>query len=180
MMRRFKTLMKETLKESGTTNSGMIDELMALKGWYLYCSVNMDATSKSIEEVFTQVKEEEEAEEAKPPTPAKSMKTKGDEINVSYKVETKENPKLPANKLPKGKIFDEWYGNVYVKMCQAKVTYILKKNYVTPDAISRDYELHKTKNAFLKNHLLTATIGSNTSSFINVQTMTGVKMYITY
>eukprot|EP00957_Ditylum_brightwellii_P071480 5433153-Ditylum_brightwellii.AAC.1 len=30
-MRRFKTLMKETLKESGEMNSGMIDELMAVK-----------------------------------------------------------------------------------------------------------------------------------------------------
>eukprot|EP00957_Ditylum_brightwellii_P198399 15118887-Ditylum_brightwellii.AAC.1 len=31
MMRRFKALTKETLKESGAMNSGMIDELMALK-----------------------------------------------------------------------------------------------------------------------------------------------------
>eukprot|EP00957_Ditylum_brightwellii_P032807 2487150-Ditylum_brightwellii.AAC.1 len=30
-MRRFKTLMKETLKESGVMNSRMIDELMAVK-----------------------------------------------------------------------------------------------------------------------------------------------------
>ena len=50
-----------------------------------------------------QVKEEEEA---KPPAAAKTTKTKDDGINVSYKVETKEIPKLPANKSPKGKIFD--------------------------------------------------------------------------
>eukprot|EP00957_Ditylum_brightwellii_P142855 10885154-Ditylum_brightwellii.AAC.1 len=31
MMRRFKTLTKETQKESDVINSGMIDELMALK-----------------------------------------------------------------------------------------------------------------------------------------------------
>eukprot|EP00957_Ditylum_brightwellii_P040306 3050057-Ditylum_brightwellii.AAC.1 len=54
MMRRLKTLTKETLKESGVMNSGMIDELMALKEWNLLWSANMDATSKSIEEVFTQ------------------------------------------------------------------------------------------------------------------------------
>eukprot|EP00957_Ditylum_brightwellii_P132148 10075414-Ditylum_brightwellii.AAC.1 len=53
-MRGFKTLMKETLKESGVMNSGIIDELMALKEWYLLWSANMGATSKSIEEVFTQ------------------------------------------------------------------------------------------------------------------------------
>eukprot|EP00957_Ditylum_brightwellii_P072176 5486221-Ditylum_brightwellii.AAC.1 len=44
-----------------------------------------------------QVKEEEEVEEAKPPAAAKTTKAKDDMINVSYKVETKEIPKLPAN-----------------------------------------------------------------------------------
>eukprot|EP00957_Ditylum_brightwellii_P183721 13993766-Ditylum_brightwellii.AAC.1 len=34
-MRSFKTLTKETLKESGAMNSGMIDKLMAVKEWYL-------------------------------------------------------------------------------------------------------------------------------------------------
>eukprot|EP00957_Ditylum_brightwellii_P139051 10598255-Ditylum_brightwellii.AAC.1 len=53
-MRRFKTLRKETLKESGEMNSGMIDKLMAVKEWYLLWSTKMDATLKSIEEVFTQ------------------------------------------------------------------------------------------------------------------------------
>ena len=53
-MRRFKTLTKETLKESGKMNSGMIDELMAVKEWYLIWSANRDATSKSIKETFTQ------------------------------------------------------------------------------------------------------------------------------
>eukprot|EP00957_Ditylum_brightwellii_P070388 5347645-Ditylum_brightwellii.AAC.1 len=53
-MRRFKTLMKKTLKESGEMNSGMIDELIAVKEWYLLWSASMDATTKSMEEVFTQ------------------------------------------------------------------------------------------------------------------------------
>eukprot|EP00957_Ditylum_brightwellii_P139242 10612364-Ditylum_brightwellii.AAC.1 len=64
-------------------------------------------------------------------------------------------------------------------MCQAKVVDILEKNYVTPDSTNEGYELHKTKDAFLKNHLLTATMGLNASFFINVKTMTGVKMYNT-
>eukprot|EP00957_Ditylum_brightwellii_P097078 7392927-Ditylum_brightwellii.AAC.1 len=55
-------------------------------------------------------------------------------------------------------------------MCQVKVADILKKNYGTPDATSEEYELHKTKDAFLKNHLLIATIRSNASSFVNVKT----------
>eukprot|EP00957_Ditylum_brightwellii_P072866 5537901-Ditylum_brightwellii.AAC.1 len=110
-----------------------------------------------------QVKEEEEeAEEAKPSAAAKTIKTKDDGIDVSYKVETTEIPKLPAN-----------------KMCQAKVADILKKNYVTPDARSEDYELCKTEGAFLKNHPLTPMMGLNASSFINVKTMTGMKMYNT-
>eukprot|EP00957_Ditylum_brightwellii_P154748 11778227-Ditylum_brightwellii.AAC.1 len=64
-------------------------------------------------------------------------------------------------------------------MCQAKVADIFDKNYVTPDSISENYELQKTNDAFLKNHLLTATMGSNANSFINIKTMTGVKMYNT-
>eukprot|EP00957_Ditylum_brightwellii_P041437 3137910-Ditylum_brightwellii.AAC.1 len=54
IMRRFKTLMKETLKETGVMNSGMIDELMALKEWYLLWSANVDAILKSIKEALTQ------------------------------------------------------------------------------------------------------------------------------
>eukprot|EP00957_Ditylum_brightwellii_P006736 511617-Ditylum_brightwellii.AAC.2 len=183
MMRRFKTLTKETLKECGVMNTGMIDELMVVKEWYPLWSTNMDATSKSIKEAFTQAlwdeflyeKEkamyeaaekrrqvkEEEAEEDKPPAAAKTRITKDNGINVSYKVETKEIPKLPANK------------------CQAKVADILDKKYVTPDTTSKEYKLLKTKDAILKNHLLTATMGSNASSFINVKTMAGVKMYNT-
>eukprot|EP00957_Ditylum_brightwellii_P035966 2724798-Ditylum_brightwellii.AAC.1 len=54
-----------------------------------------------------QVKEDEEAEEAKLHAAAKTKKTKDGGINVLYKVETKEIPKLPASKLLKGKIFNE-------------------------------------------------------------------------
>eukprot|EP00957_Ditylum_brightwellii_P094429 7190399-Ditylum_brightwellii.AAC.1 len=54
IMRRFKTLTKETPKESSVMSSGMIDELMSLKERYLLWPTNMDATSGIIEEVFTQ------------------------------------------------------------------------------------------------------------------------------
>eukprot|EP00957_Ditylum_brightwellii_P196247 14952610-Ditylum_brightwellii.AAC.2 len=57
-------------------------------------------------------------------------------------------------------------------MCQAKVANILNKNYLTPDATNKDYILRKTKDAFVKKYLLTATMESNASSFINVKTMT--------
>ena len=62
-------------------------------------------------------------------------------------------------------------------MCQAKVGNILEKDYVPPNKDDDGYELYKVKDDFLKNHLLTATMGSNASSFINVKTMTGVEMY---
>ena len=77
----------------------------------------------------------------------------------------------------KGKLFDEWHGIFYVKMCQAKVGNTLEKDYVPPNKNDDGYELYKVKDDFLKNHLLTATMGSNASSFINVKTMTGVEMY---
>eukprot|EP00957_Ditylum_brightwellii_P109708 8368125-Ditylum_brightwellii.AAC.1 len=89
----------------------------------------MDATSKSIEEVFTQVLwdefllerekakyevtekirqiKKEESEETKVPTAAKIMRTKEYWINVSYEVEIKETPKLPTNKSQQGHIFDK-------------------------------------------------------------------------
>eukprot|EP00957_Ditylum_brightwellii_P081125 6171046-Ditylum_brightwellii.AAC.2 len=64
-------------------------------------------------------------------------------------------------------------------MCQAKVADILEKSYVTPDVTSDKYELHKAKDESLKKHLLTATMGSNESSFTNVKATTEVKMYNT-
>eukprot|EP00957_Ditylum_brightwellii_P087605 6669221-Ditylum_brightwellii.AAC.1 len=45
---------KGSLKESDVMNTGMVDELLAVKEWYLLRPANMDATSKSIKEVFTQ------------------------------------------------------------------------------------------------------------------------------
>eukprot|EP00957_Ditylum_brightwellii_P178735 13614207-Ditylum_brightwellii.AAC.1 len=112
-------------------------------------------------EMIRQAKEEEETEKAKTPAAAKTTKTQDDRIYVSYKVETKEISKLPVHKSPKGKIFDEWHRNFYMKMCHVNVADILDKNYVTPDATSNDYKLYKPKDAFLKNHLLTATMELN-------------------
>eukprot|EP00957_Ditylum_brightwellii_P007535 569877-Ditylum_brightwellii.AAC.1 len=46
-----------------------------------------------------------------------------------------------------------------------------------PDASEEEYAMFKLKDDFLINHLLTATLGSNASSFINVKTMTGLEKY---
>eukprot|EP00957_Ditylum_brightwellii_P013026 984042-Ditylum_brightwellii.AAC.1 len=41
-------------------------------------------------------------------------------VNVSYKVETKEIPKLSPNKFLKGKLFDKWQGNFALKCARQK------------------------------------------------------------
>eukprot|EP00957_Ditylum_brightwellii_P010765 815950-Ditylum_brightwellii.AAC.1 len=62
-------------------------------------------------------------------------------------------------------------------MCQAKVDDILDDAYIAPLASEEGYELYKTKDNFVKNHLLKATMGSNATLFINVKTMSSIKMY---
>ena len=62
-------------------------------------------------------------------------------------------------------------------MCQAKLNDILAIDYIPPDEFEDEYDTYKMKDDFLKNHLLTATLESNASSFINVKTMTGLEMY---
>eukprot|EP00957_Ditylum_brightwellii_P004844 369016-Ditylum_brightwellii.AAC.1 len=86
--------------------------------------------------------------------------------NVSYKNKTKEIPKLPPNKDMKGKLFDEWQGIFYIKMCQAKVDDILEEAYVPPKEGKDGHDIHKTKDDFVKNHLLTAAMSLNAASFI--------------
>ena len=62
-------------------------------------------------------------------------------------------------------------------MRQAKLTDLLAEGYMSPDETDEEYKNYKLKDDFLKNHLLTATLKSNTSSFINIKTMTGLEMY---
>eukprot|EP00957_Ditylum_brightwellii_P036831 2789101-Ditylum_brightwellii.AAC.1 len=62
-------------------------------------------------------------------------------------------------------------------MCQAKLGDMLAEGFKMPDATEDEYALYQLKDDFLKNHLLTATLGSNASSFVNVRTMTGLDMY---
>ena len=62
-------------------------------------------------------------------------------------------------------------------MCQAKLTNLLAEGYMTHDEADEEYKNYKLKDDFLKNHLLTATLESNASSFINIKMMTGLKMY---
>eukprot|EP00957_Ditylum_brightwellii_P154287 11741260-Ditylum_brightwellii.AAC.1 len=46
-----------------------------------------------------------------------------------------------------------------------------------PGKSEDDYEVYQPKDDFLRNHLLTATLGSNASLFVNIKTMTGLAMY---
>eukprot|EP00957_Ditylum_brightwellii_P166536 12676892-Ditylum_brightwellii.AAC.1 len=63
----------------------------------------------------------------------------------------------------------------YAKMCQVKVDDILEESYVPPKEGEDGYDLHKTKDDFVKNHLLMATMSSNAASFINVKMQTGIQ-----
>eukprot|EP00957_Ditylum_brightwellii_P068460 5197806-Ditylum_brightwellii.AAC.1 len=141
--------MRETLKEGHGMSFGMTGKIMILKDWYLLWSANVDPTSGNIKEVSIQTlwneflmerekakhesaekfrNSKEEEEENKVPTAKKTAKASSTNngINTSYKVETKEFPTLMENKLMKGKCFDEWYYNLYIKMYQTKVADILK------------------------------------------------------
>eukprot|EP00957_Ditylum_brightwellii_P061625 4676275-Ditylum_brightwellii.AAC.1 len=62
-------------------------------------------------------------------------------------------------------------------MCQAKLSDVLTEDYTAPGEYDDEYEEYKLKGDFLKNHLLTATLELNASSFVNVKTMTGLEMY---
>ena len=105
-LRRFKTITEKTLEKNKNLNSGMIDELMALKEWYLEWSASMESAANEVEEIFTTelwdeflLKREEGAKqtrEAKDNNGTEKVASKSDEsLNISYKVETKEIPKLP-------------------------------------------------------------------------------------
>eukprot|EP00957_Ditylum_brightwellii_P098034 7467352-Ditylum_brightwellii.AAC.1 len=62
-------------------------------------------------------------------------------------------------------------------MCQTKLGDMPAEGYTVPDREEDAYAGYKLKDNFLKNHLLTATLESNASSFINIKTMTGLEMY---
>ena len=63
-------------------------------------------------------------------------------------METKEIPKLPANKAIKGKIFDDWQATFLVKMSQAKVDDIMEDSYVKPRQGDAGYDEFKMKAIF--------------------------------
>ena len=109
--------------------------------------------------------------------PVKEIMKEFDGLNVSYKVESKEIPRLPAGKLLKGKIFNDWHTNFLAKISLAKINDILDKFFVRPDTNNKDYPIFKMKLDYFKNHLLTATVNSNASSFIKPKTMDSIEMY---
>ena len=187
-LRRVLTITRDTLKADPNMNAGMIDEIMCFKEWYTVWRSTDVSETMDIIEVFTETewdkfimdKAQEPAEtvdvKEEPGVASESIK-KDEGLNISYKVESKDIPKLPANKSLRGRIFDDWHASFYVKMCQAKLRDILEDGYIPPDPSEDNYERFKVKDDYLKNHILTATLGSNANSFINVKTMDGVEMY---
>eukprot|EP00957_Ditylum_brightwellii_P093577 7125728-Ditylum_brightwellii.AAC.1 len=178
-------------------SAGVIDKIMCLKDWYIqWRKTNEVKTGVKASEVFTLEMWEEFIQErakrqenapiivkheqgvAAPAAPAAhTTSTASRGLNMSYQVETKEIPKLPVNKLLKGKIFDDWHSSFFIKMCQAKLQDLLEDRYVIPDPSDSDYDDYKTKDDFLRYHLLTATLESNASLFINAKTTTDLQMY---
>eukprot|EP00957_Ditylum_brightwellii_P158613 12072824-Ditylum_brightwellii.AAC.1 len=204
-MQRVKLINKDTILLHSQMSPGMIDKIMYLKKWYIEwiseggkeLGIKTDFTKEVwdqfIIEQFKQkeeqekeeraalaLKEEEGAEQKFSPRKTVAlapMTTNNRGLNVSYKVDMREIPKLPAHKALKGKIFDNWHSSFYVKMYQAKLTDLLSEGYTVPKQGDVYYDDYKMQDDFLKNHLLTATLESNTSSFINVRTMTGLETY---
>lgn len=141
-MRRVLLLKKETL-EKAAISPVLIEELMLLKEWYMNWKSTVESTQKEVSEVLTEEvwesflleksqeenerEEEERVEQVQLKREAalehvkSNVSEKNEDINVSYKIETKEIPKLPANKSLKGKVFDDWHASFYVKMCQASL-----------------------------------------------------------
>ena len=62
-------------------------------------------------------------------------------------------------------------------MCQARINNIMEPGYVPPKPKENGYQTFKMKDAYLKKHLLLATIGSNTISFVNANRLGGLEMY---
>ena len=88
-------------------------------------------------------------------------------LNVSYKVDTREIPKLPANKALEGCIFNDWQVAFHAKICQVKVADILEPDFVPPEQDDLDYDTYKTKSDWVKNHLISATVGTYAFTFID-------------
>ena len=150
-LRRVITITRDTLKANSEMNAGMIDELMCFKEWYTVWRSTDVSKTVGITEVFTESewdsfimdKAQEPAEtvdvKEEPGVASESIK-KDEGLNISYKVESKDIPKLPANKSLRGRIFDDWHASFYVKMCQAKLRDILEDGYLPPDPSEDNYE----------------------------------------
>ena len=115
-LRRVLTITRDTLKADPNMNAGMIDEIMCFKEWYTVWRSTDVSETMDIIEVFTETewdkfimdKAQEPAEtvdvKEEPGVASESIK-KDEGLNISYKVESKDIPKLPANKSLRGRIF---------------------------------------------------------------------------
>ena len=115
-------------------------------------------------------------EEEDPPSSTQESAKNLEGLNISYKVEPKDVPKLPKGNL-KGRIFDEWHTTFLAKMSQARISDIMMDTFVRFLPTSPKYKLFIDKLDYLKNHILTATINTHASSFLEPDYMDGLKMY---
>ena len=180
-IRKLLTVKRETLeRELGGVTA---DEICEVKKWYI--EFRNSKSSLSVKQAFTLENwdgwvlrnSSDEGSVKSTMDPMKRITKEFDGLNISYKVESKEIPRLPAGKSLKGKIFDDWHTNFVAKMSQARIDEILEENFMRPDENDAEYPDFKIKMDYLKNHLLTATINSNASSFIKPKTMDGIEMY---
>ena len=177
-LRRLMIIKRKTLEEK----LGMLaNELMGVIEWYRVFIKNESEQENPIplkEEFMAETLDkwisESSSDENLNTDPVKLITKEFDGLNVSYKVESKEIPRLPAGKLLKGKIFDNWHTNFLAKMSQARINDILDENFVRPDTKDKDYPIFKMNLDYLKYYLLTETINSNASSFIKPKMMDGI------
>ena len=153
MLQRLMTLERPTLEEK----LGILaDELMEVKEWYRAFIKNESVqenpiplreatTAEAWDKWINEISSDENVNLKSVTEPVKEITKEFDGLNVSYKVESKEIPRLPAGKLLKGKIFDDWHTNFFAKVSQARIDKILNENFTQPDTNYKDYPIFKTK-----------------------------------
>ena len=131
-----KTITQLILENKEGWSLGMTGEIMCLKHWMTNYLKDPRGSIESINQVFCtslwRIHQNQEmaakAQQGQQPQPqiqvqqvAAPSNNPYDALNFSYHVETKEIPKLPANKSLKGKIFDDWHTVFTTKMDQVQV-----------------------------------------------------------
>eukprot|EP00957_Ditylum_brightwellii_P205702 15345032-Ditylum_brightwellii.AAC.2 len=98
------------------TATNMIKEVFTEEVWDEFLAKKAANATEMREEVSRLKLEESRIKFEESNDSIKAVSKEASSLNILYKVETKEIPKLPANKYLKGKIFDKWQGNFNVKI----------------------------------------------------------------